>query len=953
MRPLRLTMKGFGAFREHTEIDFSDIDLMALVGATGSGKSTVIDAMSFALYGNVARYDDNREVAAAINQTSNEARVLFEFELSGQTYTAARVVRRTPRGASTKEARLERGEEVLAAEARPMSSKVGELLGLDFEQFNRTVVLPQGKFADFLHDKPADRQTILVQLLGADLYRRIGQEARSRASRSRAQADALNPELEAVAEDLTAERRTAIETLVDRIADARSEFASARANVDDLDRDIRELGHRRAGLGERVQSLSSIAVPSDIGQIADDVRTATQRLAEAVRLRDARSAKRRSAVEAVRTGPDLADVRFALQAHSDVHRLTQEHAGFSAGLDAARKLLDEAVAAAQAVRSTQAELDAALTGALATERSARAARDLPPSISQIDSWANAYQRSNNSARDLAEATVKLAVATAASTVSEQALANCKAAEASAADDVQRLRHQHGVLGYSDLLIAGGACPLCQQAVHELPQHDLDTELAAALTALDTAKAVLGDATRVCDQERRTVASLQSEIAATEKLMESLSTSLDGAPQEVDLAGLRNEAEVKSTEVEAAEAATIAAEAAAKAHRDSPRTALALNDETDTRRTVDGLTATELDVATRLAAARTIVETGLPEEQLQAEHRRGEQLQQELNEAETAFGLAERAAETAGDLQNEVTERAEEAWAHFHGTRDRVAGFAPPATDGDDLSISWTSLADWARREADVADLERSNVVAEVLKKSSERSVIVEHTLLTAQPVLPDLDAALSLEAIGELLAEASANAASDLKQFDERLVAMAGLKERVDMLVDESDVAGKLGDLLRTDGFESWLMEAALGELVDRATTRLFELSGGQYSLEIHKRDFAVRDHTNADELRSARTLSGGETFLASLSLALALADATADLAPEGAPQMESIFLDEGFGTLDPITLDTVAAAIEELGAGGRLVGIVTHIRELADRMPVRLEVTKTGGSAVVERVEV
>ena len=105
--------------------------------------------------------------------------------------------------------------------------------------------------------------------------------------------------------------------------------------------------------------------------------------------------------------------------------------------------------------------------------------------------------------------------------------------------------------------------------------------------------------------------------------------------------------------------------------------------------------------------------------------------------------------------------------------------------------------------------------------------------------------------------------------------------------------------------------------------------------------------------MRSARTLSGGETFLASLALALALADATAELAPEGAPQMESIFLDEGFGTLDPDTLETVAAAIEELGASGRLVGIVTHIRELADRMPVRLEVTKTGGSATVERVKV
>ncbi len=147
-------------------------------------------------------------------------------------------------------------------------------------------------------------------------------------------------------------------------------------------------------------------------------------------------------------------------------------------------------------------------------------------------------------------------------------------------------------------------------------------------------------------------------------------------------------------------------------------------------------------------------------------------------------------------------------------------------------------------------------------------------------------------------------------------------------------------------------MESALEELAARATARLFEMSGSQYSLVLEDRAFSVRDHANADELRSARTLSGGETFLASLSLALALAESTAELAPEGAPQIESIFLDEGFGTLDPHTLDVVAGAIEELGTSGRMVGIVTHIRELADRMPVRLEVTKTSGSASVERIE-
>ena len=147
-------------------------------------------------------------------------------------------------------------------------------------------------------------------------------------------------------------------------------------------------------------------------------------------------------------------------------------------------------------------------------------------------------------------------------------------------------------------------------------------------------------------------------------------------------------------------------------------------------------------------------------------------------------------------------------------------------------------------------------------------------------------------------------------------------------------------------------MEAALEELCDGATDRLLALSGGRYSLVMDDREFLVRDHHHADEVRSVRTLSGGETFLASLALALALAEATAELAPAGAPTIESIFLDEGFGTLDPETLDTVAAAIEELGASGRMVAVVTHIRELADRMPVRLEVRRGATGSTVRRAD-
>ena len=113
-----------------------------------------------------------------------------------------------------------------------------------------------------------------------------------------------------------------------------------------------------------------------------------------------------------------------------------------------------------------------------------------------------------------------------------------------------------------------------------------------------------------------------------------------------------------------------------------------------------------------------------------------------------------------------------------------------------------------------------------------------------------------------------------------------------------------------------------------------------------------VIDHHNADEVRSARTLSGGETFLASLALALALADRIAAMASGGAARLDAIFLDEGFGTLDPDTLDVVASAVEDLGAAGRMVGVVSHVAELAERVPVRFEVARSGNTATVTRVE-
>ena len=191
MRPVRLEMEGFAAFRERAVVDFTGAEYFALVGPTGSGKSTVIDALTFALYGTVPRWDDRRAVALALAPSVVRGVVRLVFDVRGGRFVAVRELRRAARGGvNVKNARLERlldrddvdgDTEVLAADSG-VTKAVEELLGLPFEHFTSCVVLPQGEFAEFLHAKPGDRQAILTRLLGLGVYERIAREANREAA---------------------------------------------------------------------------------------------------------------------------------------------------------------------------------------------------------------------------------------------------------------------------------------------------------------------------------------------------------------------------------------------------------------------------------------------------------------------------------------------------------------------------------------------------------------------------------------------------------------------------------------------------------------------------------------------------------------------------------------------------------------------------------------------------
>jgi exonuclease SbcC len=219
MRPLRLDMAGFTVFRDETTVDFTDADYFALVGPTGSGKSTVLDGICFALYGTVPRWGGSRGIVNALAPSAAEARVRLVFESAGSRYVATRVVRRDGRG-NVKTAgaglqlmppgfdvtRLDTGMslddlgEVLAGTPAEMDRAIIDAVGLPYEQFTSCVILPQGQFADFLHAKPATRQQILVNLLGLHVYEEVQARASTRATRAEAQLATVDQMLEGLAD---------------------------------------------------------------------------------------------------------------------------------------------------------------------------------------------------------------------------------------------------------------------------------------------------------------------------------------------------------------------------------------------------------------------------------------------------------------------------------------------------------------------------------------------------------------------------------------------------------------------------------------------------------------------------------------------------------------------------------------------------------------------------------
>lgn len=872
MRPLNLTMSAFGPYAGRTTVDFSVLGtsgLYLITGDTGAGKTTIFDAITYALYGEAS--GESRESSMLRSKYAAPETPTFvelTFLNGGKTYTVRRnpeYTRPKTRGTGTTvqkaDAELTMPDGRIITKARDVTAAVTDIVGVDREQFARIAMIAQGEFRKLLLAQTDERKAIFRQIFHTGQYQALQNRLKEEAAALDRQCGELEAGLRQAAGSI---RCDAPETLPDALdtdallaaldtllhadeaalTQAQAEHAETETQREQVLSDLGKaeaLEAARGKLAEAESAWTEAQAEMKAAQAALDTATASQpeiqsRRQGITRLEDA--LRRYEQLDTLRAQAEAERKRLA-QKRSDLDAARARTDAAAKGLETARGKLSGqpklAVAAAQAGHAQDAAAQRCTQlAALETQRQ---------QCAELETALTAAQAEYQKAAEAAQA----------------ALAHY------GAQNRAYLDAQAGILART--LVPGQPCPVCGATEHPCPA-------AAPEQAPDAAalKRALSDS----DRAQKTAAERSAQAAGLRGQLDAvrgaLSQSCRALTPPLDPDTL---------------AETLPALRAAAA------------------RDAEALAAQHTAQQQALSALQAL-EAGLPAQE-EALRRQQADIQERAQE------LSARAARCAElDTARERSSAAQSVLAALTGKRDALRAqiqAAPPA----DIAALRT------RRDA-------LTVRAEQLQRQ-----------------ISTCDARLEQNR--------AARTAIDTRRQQHAAVRARWQWVHALAATANGAVPGKEKIML-----ETYIQTAYFDRILGRANTRLLIMSGGQYELRRCARagdnrsqtglELEVIDHYNGTA-RSVKTLSGGETFAASLSLALGLSDEVQ--ATAGGVQLEAMFVDEGFGSLDSEALQQALAALVGVSGGSRIVGIISHVAELKDRIDRQIIVTKdrSGGSRV------
>ncbi|MCP2636206.1 SMC family ATPase [Microbacterium sp. HD4P20] len=991
MKLHKLELTGFGPFRERQVVDFDAFDrdgIFLIAGRTGAGKSSILDGVCFALYGTVPRYDSGEKRLRSDHcEPEDPTEVRLEFTVGERRWciTRAPEYQRPARrggGLTTEPTRAELEELVgdtwigRAAKPREVGLLLDDVLGLNAQQFQQVILLAQNKFSRFLLASGSERQGLLRALFGSRRYeeyaRELGERSKAaqreldaRAERARTlldQAERLIAGNELggadAAGDLTARRAAVVlgaeraAYRLDTLTHARELADAARASADADHRAVVAVARAQSELRQARDRLAALEAASP--GIADDradldrarAAEALRATLDAVRRTEADSSAASAAAAIAEQTWDAAAQGAQIDRADDldavIERLTGELAMWSAAAAQEAELVareDELRAGAERVTAMEADLAAMDSQrALVPGELERLDRELAAARQDAAHADPARTRRDELAGRLeaAREAEKLAGDLRNAEVAHRDAATVSAAAGAAVASLLQRRLDGYAGELAATLVHGEPCAVCGSATHPHPapvsdDPVTDDDLTAAEAEREAAAArerSASDAARAA-RERHAVAAARAAGEAPGVLEEQLEEA-------TALVQAAEDAAARCTALEAERAALVSLDAEAEAARG------ALADElAQARSQVAALTA-------RVAGVRAVVAQA-----------RGEYA-----------SVAERVAAVTG-----VRESAR-AYSHARATaRHAEAVHANALADAEALvAASVFADADTAAaalREPGTVTALAARIAEHDAQLTATRSRVLELELelagtpdepvdvATSQAALDAADAARTTALAAESEARSLSSALRDLVlQLDE---AYAGVAERaadaaaIARLADT--VAGRAPNSMKMD-LETFVLAAELEEIVDSANLRLGDMSSGRYRLQ-HSDARAARGAASGlgleivdaftGQARPAQSLSGGETFLASLALALGLAEVVT--ARAGGVRLDTLFIDEGFGSLDEETLELAMRTLDELRQGGRTVGVISHVAAMKEQLPAQLIVQASphGPSAILQ----
>ena len=885
MRPVRLKIKGINSFNEEQTIDFEKLTkdgLFGIVGDTGSGKSSILDAMTIALYGDLSK--DTNEF---INKEADTASVVFDFAADEngreEFYRAERTFKRT----GTKEcaagiARLSKGLEgtsVLADKTREMNRAVETIIGLSFGDFTRTVVLPQGKFSEFLNLRGAERRAMLERIFNLERY---GSSLAARLKGERAETggrlNALSSKIEVygdISRELCGIKETELETVKKELKTASKRLDSVRAQtaeaeqINTLQEKITKCLNEKSLIDEQREKIKAFAEQIGIGELTQEsLQEAVNAFKQAVKLTE--------------------ELKIDNTAQKELlARLNRIKASIVKLSGEKEAVIKETTLARAAVVSAQGHREE-----LSRERS----RDLDEIIKGGDRLKEAREAVYNAKESfvkqktlLGEINVliseikaendRLAVLNKSLESLEKEKQENNSAIESAENGISLMKDKNMASILARGLEDGRPCPVCGSTEHP-----------------NIAKSVENAVIEACERELK---SLKSKGADIDKQINKVKAGI-GVSQSL--------AEGKT------------AEKAGKESEAGTKTLAQLKDIFDR------------------AKAEYKEEEKKAEERKKAQEKEKAYLDAEKKEKEARQrleGLLEkdRNAEKAiaeGQTQTKITE-------------------AELARLNDAIQAKQKEIIQIAGEREPSALLKEAEKAAEVLGDYSRRKNLAEDNLKALKEELGDRKTdSRALESLRFELKAAEAEKEGKSNEAAVREKELAGMKESlsiVEALKKERascqkkfDMLNELARLTEGNKFVEYMAENQLKYIAADASVRLKKISGGRYALELLDGEFIIRDDSSGGIKRRPATLSGGETFLTSFALALSLSDR---IQMKNRSSLKFFFLDEGFGTLDKNTLDIVMKSLETLCQSGMSVGLINHVEEVKERLPVKLVVER------------